>query len=49
MMIEMRPYTWWFHSRYKPLTEDGYFSGFEESIDYIKGVLLEQARRHTLD
>lgn len=42
-MEEMRPYAWWFHTGYKPLTKDGYFQGFKDTMDYIVKVLNEQA------
>ncbi|KAI8139205.1 serine hydrolase FSH [Fennellomyces sp. T-0311] len=39
---ERRPYAWWFLPRTKPLTNEGFFYGFRESVEYMKGILLEQ-------
>ncbi|KAI9491929.1 serine hydrolase FSH [Zychaea mexicana] len=39
---EMRPFAWWFLPRSKPLTEEGFFYGFKESVEHIKQVLLEK-------
>ncbi|KAI7880329.1 hypothetical protein K492DRAFT_162769 [Lichtheimia hyalospora FSU 10163] len=39
---EMRPYCWWFHDSYVPLTADGYFHGFKETLTYIASILSEK-------
>lgn len=43
--IEMRPYCWWFHDSYVPLTADGYFYGFKETMEYIASIISEKVSR----
>lgn len=43
LCIEHSPFGWWYAPKYKP-TQNGYFVGFKESVDYIKEVLIKQVR-----
>lgn len=38
---EHKPFGWWYSPKYKP-TQDGFFVGFKESIDYVKKVLITE-------
>ncbi|KAI9497755.1 serine hydrolase FSH [Zychaea mexicana] len=39
---ELKPFGWWQPVSNHPSTPDGYYQGFKESIEYLKGVLIEQ-------
>lgn len=37
---EHLPFGWWYSPKYKP-TQNGYFVGFKESVEYVKDVLMK--------
>lgn len=42
--IELKPYGWWFPISSYPNTEEGYYSGFKESVEYLKDVLVKEVQ-----
>lgn len=41
MCLEHSPFGWWYSPKYKP-TQNGYFVGFKESVEFVKDVLIKQ-------
>lgn len=39
--IEHKPFGWWYSPKYKP-TQDGFFIGFKESIEFVKDILVKE-------
>ncbi|CDS04144.1 hypothetical protein LRAMOSA07098 [Lichtheimia ramosa] len=39
---ELKPYGWWFPISSYANTEEGYYAGFKESVEYLKDVLVKE-------
>ncbi|KAI7906983.1 serine hydrolase-domain-containing protein [Cokeromyces recurvatus] len=39
--LEHEPFGWWYAPSYKP-TQNGFFVGFKESVEYFKNILLKE-------
>lgn len=44
---ELKPYGWWYPISTYANTADGYYAGFKESIEHLKGILINEVKPTT--